>query len=214
MSFFDSLPKPPPPEPRRREQPVWAHPEAATPGSLPLELVLIRTDQVAVAIGSVRAYGNGFEFTVHVRLREAADDFGHDPFSRPGRGQSGPDDVLRLGVQYADGRSAATTSTHAQLRDQDDDQLRLMHRGGGGSARGFDQQFWLYPLPPEGPVTFVASWLLYGVAEVTAEIDGATIRAAAGRAIALWPEQSEDESRGHWNSQVISAPAPDTAREK
>ena len=83
MSFFDSFPKPPPPEPRRHERPAWAQPEAAIPGSVPLEFILVRTDQVAVAIGSVRAYPNGFEFTVHARLRAAADDFGRDPFASP-----------------------------------------------------------------------------------------------------------------------------------
>ena len=38
----------------------------------------------------------------------------------------------------------------------------------------------MYPLPPEGPVTFVASWLRHGVAETRVELDGAAIREAAG----------------------------------
>jgi hypothetical protein len=45
------------------------HPDAVIPGSVPAELVLIRTGHVAVAVGSVRGYPNGFDFTLHVRVR-------------------------------------------------------------------------------------------------------------------------------------------------
>ena len=70
MSFFDSIPLPPaPPEPVRRRRPVWMRSDVVIPGSVPAEVVLIHTGQVAVAIGSVRAYPNGFEFTLHTRLR-------------------------------------------------------------------------------------------------------------------------------------------------
>ena len=70
MSFFDSIPLPPaPPEPVRRRRPVWMRSDVVIPGSVPAEVVLAHTGQVAVAIGSVRAYPNGFEFTLHTRLR-------------------------------------------------------------------------------------------------------------------------------------------------
>ena len=39
---------------------------------------------------------------------------------------------------------------------------------------------WVHPLPPDGPVTFVVSWLEQGVAETAVELDGAAIREAAG----------------------------------
>ena len=55
MSFFDSIPEPPPPEPVQTEQPVWMRSDAVIPGSVPGETLLVRTGEVAVAIGSVRA---------------------------------------------------------------------------------------------------------------------------------------------------------------
>ena len=56
------------PEPvRRHRRPAWMRPDALIPGPVPAEVVLIRTEQVAAAIGSVRAYLNGFEFTLHTR---------------------------------------------------------------------------------------------------------------------------------------------------
>jgi len=201
MSFFDSIPQPPPPEPVRELRPAWARSDAVIPGSVPAEVMLIRTEQVAVAIGSVRAYPNGFEFTLQTRLRRE-DESGPgaaDPTARHGRwrGVQGPDDVLRLGVLYADGRRTATTAGHPLLDDDTDDRrLVLLPGGGGGDARRWDGDFWVHPLPPDGPVTFVASWPKHGVAETRVELDGAAIREAAGRAVTLWPGEPETEPGG------------------
>ncbi len=180
--------------------------DAVIPASVPAEVVLIRTEQVAVAAGSVRAYQNGFEFTLHIRLRGEAESScaGHsDPFERhrPRRGARENDDQLRLGILYADGRRAATTGVHYRPPEEDDDgRLVLRQRGGGGSSCSQDWDFWVHPLPPEGPVTLVASWVEHGIAESRAELDGAAIRAAAARAMTLWPEEPESEPGGAWRS--------------
>jgi hypothetical protein len=194
MSFFESIPQPPPPpEPVLQRRPAWMRSDAVIPGSVPAEAVLIRTGQVAVAIGSIRAYPNGFEFTAHVRLhgKDEGEPGWHDPFDRHGRrGGQPPGDVLRLGLLYADGRRGATTGGHWRP-DRDDDPGRLVLEDGssGGTARRWDGNFWVHPLPPAGPVTFVASWPEYGAAETQAVLDGTAIRAAAARAVILWPEE-------------------------
>lgn len=191
MSFFDSIPEPPPPvQMVRPPRPTWMQPDTVIPGSTSIELMLIRTEQAAVAIGSIRAYPNGFEFTAHVRVRETdeTESFWHGPFDRHGRhGSPPPDDVLRLGVLYANGRRDATTSSWPPERDADPDRLMLRQGSGGGDGRRWDSEFWVHPLPPEGPVTFAASWPGYGVAEARAELDGTLIREAAGHAVILWP---------------------------
>lgn len=192
MSFFDSIPQPPPPEPVRRPHPAWMQPDAVIPGSAPGELLLIRTRDVAVAIGSIHAYPNGFEFTAHVRMRGSAENRPgwHDPFGRfETRGPNASGDVLRLGLVYADGRRGATTGGHWQ--PDDPEHLVLLPGGSGGSDRRWDGTFWVHPLPPDGPVTFVAAWPEYGAAETRAELDGATIREAATRSVVLWPEEPE-----------------------
>ena len=189
--------------------------DAVIPASVPAEVVLIRTEQVAVAVGSVRAYPNAFEFTLHIRLRREAESSwaGHsDPFERhrPRRGTQWNDDQLRLGILYADGRRAATTGVHYRLPDDDDDgRLVLQQGGGGGSSCSQDWDFWVHPLPPDGPVTLVGSWVEHSIAESRAELDGAAIRAAAGRAVTLWPEEPESEPGGAWRSHTITAGKPD-----
>lgn len=185
--------------------------DAVIPGSVPAEVVLIRTEQVAVAVGSLRAYPNGFEFTLLSRMRrEDETGPGGDPLERhrSRRGTQVPEDVLRLGVLYADGRRGATATGHPwPLDDVDADRLILLQNGGGGSDRRWDGDFWVSPLPPEGPVTFVASWPRHGVTETRAEVDGAVIREAAGRAVILWPEEPEFEPGTAWSSHTMTAVA-------
>lgn len=185
--------------------------DAVIPGLVPWEAMLARTGEAAVAVGGLHAYPNGFEFTVHARLRRE-----HEPrpggaglFERHGSRRD-PNEGLRLGVMYADGRRAATPGSFPHP-DDDAGRLVLQENGGGGSARTWDGDFWVSPLPPEGPVTFVVSWPEHGVAETRAELDGAVIREAAGRATVLWPEEPESEPGDSyaWRSHTVTAGEPD-----
>jgi hypothetical protein len=140
------------------------------------------------------------------------DNIRSDPFEwhRPRRGTPGDDDQLRLGILYADGRRAATTGVPCRPPEDDDDgRLVLQQGGGGGSSCSQDWDFWVHPLPPGGPVTLVGSWVEHGIAESRAELDGAAIRAAAGRAVTLWPEEPEPGPDGAWRSHRITGGKPD-----
>jgi hypothetical protein len=159
----------------------------------------------------VGAYPNGFEFTVHSRLRreDASGRRAPDPFEDDGPGTvpKQPQGGLRLGVMFADGRRAATTG-RPMPRDNRGN-LVLQREGGGGDSRRWDLDFWVHPLPSDGPVTLVTSWLKYGVAESRAELDGASIRAAAERAVTLWPDEPDDQSGGGWTTSSMTAHASD-----
>jgi hypothetical protein len=194
-------------------------PDEMIPGSVPGELMLIRTEQVAVALSGIRAYPNGFEFTAHVRRRGNDEDASgwHDPFDRHGRGRQSSGEVLRLGLLYADGRRGATIGGHWQPDEAAEaGRLVVQHGSSGGNGRRWDGKFWVHPLPPEGPVMFVASWPEYGVAETRAELDGTAIRAAAARAVSLWPEEPEIEpgGGGSWSGGTITAYKADEAGPK
>ena len=71
----------------------------------------------------------------------------------------------------------------------------MLEGGSRGSDRRWDGDFRVHPLPPDGPVTFVVSWLVKGVAEARAQVDGAAVRAAASRAVELWPDDREPTGR-------------------
>lgn len=196
MSFFESIPEPPPPF-EGAGLPARMRPDGVIPGSAPADLLLIRIDKVAVAVSGVRAYPNGFEFTVHARLRHDSWQWGIGPLDPLAdmRTRLAPEKALRLGVLYADGRRAATRHQPVMGDEADGEHLVLLEVGSSGTERQWDGDFWVHPLPPDGPVTFVASWLLYDVAETRAELDGSAIRRAAGRAAILWPDERDDKPR-------------------
>jgi hypothetical protein len=191
-------------------RPAWMEPDAVIPGSVPAELMLIRTEQMAVAVGSVRAYPNGFGFTLHVRTRgeDDTEPGWHDPLDRHGQRGQASEDVLRFGLMFADGRRTATTARCSQPGDETEAERLILREGsGGGNARRWDGEFWVHPLPPHGPVTFVASWPMHGVAETRAEMDGAAIREAAQRAVILWPEEPETVPGDAyaWRTQTVTS---------
>ena len=192
MNFFDDTPERLPPRSEQPGHPSWRRPNGVMPGLAPVGLLLARTDEVALAVGNVLGYPNGFEFTVNARLRHEQFVWGKSPLhplADPRTGQE-PALALRLGVLYADSRRARTSSYRPiPVDDADGEHLVLQEVGTGGSERQWDGQFWVHPLPPSGPVTFVASWLLYEVAEARAELDSSVIHEAAGRAVILWPDE-------------------------
>jgi hypothetical protein len=49
-------------------------------------------------------------------------------------------------------------------------------------------QWWVWPLPPAGPLEFICQWPVYGIGETRVGIDGQVILDAARRSVQLWPE--------------------------
>lgn len=171
--------------------------------SMPVDTVLPHITYRNVAEAS-RWLTATFGFAEHWRAPDPFDDHGS------GRGPGIPRDALRLGVMFSDGHRAATTGGHPWPHDADADRLVLLSDGGGGGGRRWDANFWVYPLPPGGPVTLVVSWPKYDVAETRAELDGAAIREAAGRAVILWPDDPDSEPGSSWTTGTMTASAHST----
>jgi hypothetical protein len=225
VTFFEQFPVPsPPPRPARRRRNRWEKPEHILPASAPGEAAVIRTPDAAVWVGSIQVYPNGFAFTVRVVRRELPD--GSARLGRPfGREYRNPDPFeaedrnagLRFGIEYADGRRTAMGQGLPTLfrEPRDDRDLWLEQNGGGGSELNWQQDLWLSPLPPDGPVTLVASWPDAGVTEQRGELDGTAIRSAAARAVELWPEAElpDDARSGVRFRTSVARTADDNAEE-
>ncbi len=54
----------------------------------------------------------------------------------------------------------------------------LLTRRGGGDGRRWDQTYWVWGPPPNGPVGVVVEWPAEGVPETRVDVDGAAIRQA------------------------------------
>jgi hypothetical protein len=211
-------PPEPPPAERWEPLAWEGPPEDVLGGVVALELLLARSQMAAVAISSATAYRTGFEFTVELRLREDRQDrVWMGPPWEHRRSQSGelPDDLFRVGVQFEDGSKATTLDTglsgtfvgprggvvdynsggtigavegeEPEEREVPDSPV-LVPRGGGGGMRHWSESLWLWPLPPEGRLSFVCEWPAFGIALTRADVDAAPIRDAAARSRTLWDD--------------------------
>jgi hypothetical protein len=219
VSDFFQPPPPAAPEPEPPPTPPWfAAPRGVLPGVVALELMLARTDEVAVCVSRVAAYTTGFEFEIRTLAAPGRRDLDLDPMlfgphrhrpHRAGVADGLPDELLRFGVQFADGSKA--TNTGGFHRDEDPPAGLVMHGGGGGGGGGdWRQSEWVWPLPPPGPVAFVCEWPAAGIPLSRAEIDAQVILDAAARAQAIFSDdRGPRESAARSSITLTSAQKPD-----
>jgi hypothetical protein len=73
--------------------------------------------------------------------------------------------------------------------------------------------YWVWPLPPEGPLAFVCEWPIADIPETRTEIDSALLRDAAADAVIVWPENESDAFHGGssttgYEQRVVLTPDP------
>lgn len=167
------------------------------PGVAPVALLLARTDDTVVGLTNIRGYPNGFVFLLRLRWRLVADPYEEVgwPFPDwgspdPLAGEAFPDELLRFGVQFADGRRVTNMDRYPFVpEDLPSDQPVLVEGGGVGSEGGrlgrgrfWDLELAVQPLPPPGPLAFVCAWPGRGIPESRVEIDAGLILDAAAAA--------------------------------
>jgi hypothetical protein len=209
VSFFPPPPSPDEPLQQQHRQPGWFGPPDNVLGvGLPFRVVLARDERTVVAITGCTAYPNGAIFEIALRVRPGSLSVDeqralmhsnpfhpHAPFV-PGER---PPELFRIGVVLADGRKATSLDDRRAIFGQEEppaDPVLLM-RGGGGGHISWSASFWLWPLPPAGPLAFVVEWPLLGLPETRIETDGAEIAEAGASAEVLWPDESSGGS-GLW----------------
>jgi hypothetical protein len=164
MSLFEPPPNPPEPPPEPARAP-WMRPEAVLGSVAPVNFVLARTETVAGALWGITVFGSGFEFTVASitpkrlphRLRMHPFELIYDvrsggdvPADLVRRRQHRHEPSARLRLRWTRAARRATEPKAASRV--------LLPGGGGGSDRYWTQQYWCWPLPPPGPLTFVCEW--------------------------------------------------------
>jgi hypothetical protein len=188
------------PEPEvEYRRPAWIEPPAdVVPGVVPVELVLARTPQRAIGLTGIRAYPTGFACTLHLRLRQIIPGeqsffgiFGmFDMLELDPAGELA-DYYLRFGVGFGDGRKATNLQRHRDVENgspPNPPALRLV-RWEGYDLLSQEVDLWVWGLPPPGPLAFVCEWPARHIPETRVEIDAGLVLEAAGRAVAIWPDQ-------------------------
>ncbi len=187
-------------------QPEWVGPpDNVIPGALPLELLVAASQTAVVAVRGRAAYPTGFEFDLVARLRAMTPEDG----PRVGRFLVvSPDEItdgklpprfLRFGLEFSDGRKVTNLpgAGPGPFADPGVGPI-LWGRDGSGSNSAWRQSYWVWPLPPPGPLKFVCAWPAFGIPESTASVDAAGVIDAATRATVVWPleEFGSNPARG------------------
>lgn len=206
--FFEPLPEPPLPE--RCEPPVWFQPPEDELASLvPARQLLARTDRdrgVVLLPSHIDAFREGCSFRIRISAhrQEAMDESeGHEihetamdgaGFRHRGARAGLPDELLRFGVQFRDGRKATTTGVPAFPHQHDQEPAGPLLTQHGGGRKGGDRlatstwSLWLWPLPPAEPFDLVVAWPALGANLTRVELSGRDIVEAASRAGSPWPD--------------------------
>jgi hypothetical protein len=164
-------------------------PENEVPATLPVSALLARTDDAAVTMTGVQVFSTGMGFTLTLRCRpEALPDDETDLHELLWQGRRGRATALMVGVELADGRRAANLPGRDPFAAAGDPEAVVFTQGSGsGHQLTVEQEWWLSPLPPAGPLRLVVRCDVLGLPETVTELDGAAIRAAAEDVVVLWP---------------------------
>jgi hypothetical protein len=207
VQFFPDPPPPPPVEDwDQHAQPGWlGPPEDVLAGVVPLELVIGRSDDTVVFLHGVRAFPTGLSMTLGVRVRGRVrrKDLHGEVCDGPYLHEMDADwqaRRLKWGFEFADGRRVTNVDPlpvddRAQDRDTPypvaswelgQDGPMLTGGGGGGGPRSVERSYWLWRLPPAGPLRVACEWLDQGIELTVTELGAEPFLAAAARAQPLW----------------------------
>jgi hypothetical protein len=161
---------------------------------------LARNENLFAVLTDVAAFPTGVEFSILARFGPGIT---NEP---PGPGRrmwmpfhlTGPDGP-RLGIGSADGRKAVSGIMRPTPLGEPDHPV-LLARSGGGGGDEWRQGFWLWPLPPPGPLLVVISGGGMGIGERSVTLDASELVTAAEHAEQLWEIEPNEMRRGGWRS--------------
>ncbi len=173
-------------------------------GVVPVELVIGLSDRAAVALVGIVAYPTGFSFTLASRRRnpDPADRHWKPPHELDAPMMEGrlPPTLLRFGFQFADGEKLTSIPRASPQLDFDSEPSgpTMFPRAGGGDSAAWDSDFWVWRLPPPGPVTVVCEWPSEGIDETRTTLSSEEFLAASARAQVLWDDPGPTAG-GSWS---------------
>jgi hypothetical protein len=163
-------------------------------GAVAAELVIAKTDEVAVVVRHISAYPEGFSFLLVIRLRQPDPDLYEATETlrfNPGRGNRRVPENVYLRLELADGRSLTPP-----FAGQRADEPALWPLGGCTTAAGYWGEFAAPVLPSDGAVALVCDWSRRGIEGARAMLAASQLTEAAVRAQPLW-EVADVAVAGH-----------------
>lgn len=178
MSFFDDAPSTPS---DLQHGGSWDRPFAQFPHvALTDTLLLARTNEVAVAVEAIWAFKSGFEFWLKMLFRAPA----------PAPDEQTNHQSLHIGLQFADGRRVANVSKVPDPVGSVAAGLLMKPVSFGGGQYYRSRSYWVWPLPPAGPLVFACEWPAFHIGEQQVTVDANLILDASDRSFQVWPDDS------------------------
>lgn len=157
-------------------------PRDVLPAVVPVEQFVGRSEQAFVWLRALAVYPSGVTLEIDARARQRtltpAEALGASVVDASGRVS---DRSLRLAVELADGQRATNLATY---HGETPPSRPVLHST--GTILGTEQHYWLWPLPPVGPLLLTCRWPAYGIGRSELQLDATAIRAAAGRSQHAW----------------------------
>lgn len=88
-----------------------------------------------------------------------------------------PDEMFRLGIEFADGRCATSLEPYWSCRPEGP-VFRSTGSANGDGRFSRDERWWVGPTPHDGPITLFCEWPVAGIALTQMELPADAIRTA------------------------------------
>lgn len=193
-------PAPPKPPPHQRwVPPKWMRPDNYVGRPLPMQRMLARSSQAAILMRHLVVYPTGFEVRVECFILQPPADledlmgFEGLPYytkKSPDRSRL-PEGLFRFGIRFSDSSKVTTVQDYfvqAQREPEPDHPMMIPVGSGSHGPRKLSSGFWIWPLPPPGPMFLVCEWPALGISFTRQELDSAAIREAAMKSVPIWSD--------------------------
>lgn len=159
----------------------WKPPDNQIPVTVPFQIVLARTAELAVFVQDARVYLTAVDLRLTVLFRTTQ----NEPLPPPSPIRPG----TFIGVEYADGRRAVLglPIPVPPPPEPGPDEPALFITGATATGRRCFFDLLLTPIPRSGPLIFHFSAGGHGIDDLAATVDAAPLAHAASQAVELWP---------------------------
>ncbi len=178
-------------------QPKWTGPPEDEVGvAVAARIVVALQPRLFIAVTDCVAYSNGFTFGLAVRSKDEIPP--HMMGFGPHR-EAGDDAGIQVSIRFSDGRDSRgggpgpNRAVMDYYRDWSEGKDPpepvgpiIGQHGGGGGGQHWDFRYFIWPLPPDGPVTITCKWPARGLQTAGKELNGTAIRAAGLKSHSVW----------------------------
>lgn len=188
---------PPPVREGLPPRPKWAAPPDDEVGvAVAARMVVASQPRLFIAVTDCVAYSNGFTLGLAVRSKDEIPMhmMGFGPYREPG-----DDAGIQVVIRFGDGRDShgggpgpnrAVMDYYKEWSEGKDPPEPvgpiIGQQGGGGGGQHWNFQYFVWPLPPDGPVTVSCKWPARGLQTAPKELNGTAIRAAGLTSQSVW----------------------------